>query len=350
MTDQKPTYRYARYLARVTRAPWCLLPEKMADIRQLMALRLSAGRLSDQEIAARIGDEADRAAEVARVDGAIAILPVHGTIAYRADSFELSSGGASVENLNRRLDQFLKDESVKAIVLDIDSPGGSVDGVPELAAKIAKARKTKPIFAIANSLAASAAFWLGTQADELSVIPSGMVGSIGVYMLLIDESGWLAKEGITINAISAGENKLEGAWWQELSDESRAHFQGQVDDIYKQFVKAVASGRGATTEQVEERMGQGRVYDAKEALKRGMVDQVETLDQLLARLSPARPKGKAARADVAADAATMDTGQVSPDDGLVAGASAPPTAEASDAWVDQERMRLDLEDAEATAL
>lgn len=285
MSDQ-PTFKYSRYIRRVTRQPWCLLPEKLADIRELLTLKASGVRLSDQEIAARLA-ETPRPATSRTAPGTIAVIPIHGTIAHRADSFEMSSGGASTEAIGRALDRQMADETVRAVILDFDSPGGSVEGVPELATKIAKAvaAKTKPIVAIANAMAASAAYYLGSQADELVVTPSGQVGSIGVYMLMVDESEWLAKEGIKVNAISAGENKLEGAWWQELSDDSRAHFQGQVDDLYAQFLKAVARGRAVTVAEVKKSFGQGRMYDAKEAVARGMVDRIETFDELVARLS-----------------------------------------------------------------
>jgi signal peptide peptidase SppA len=280
------TYKYERYLSRVTRQPWAITPEMFATLIDLMRFRASGHRLSDEEIQARIGEDRERRQERQPQGGAVAVIPIHGVIAHRADSFMASSGGASTEAIGRMFQQAIADEGVKAILLDIDSPGGNVEGVPELADLIyqAKGRGTKRVVAHANAMAASAAYWLATQADELVITPSGMVGSIGVYLLLEDLTAYLEKEGIKINAISAGENKLEGAPWEPLGDEAKTHLQGQVNAVYKQFLAAVARGRRTSQANVKESFGQGRVYAAPEALKRGMVDAVETFDATVSRL------------------------------------------------------------------
>lgn len=282
------SFKYSRYIARVTRHPWALLPEKLAVISALLSERAAGHKPSDEEIVARLGDEADTPAPKARQDGAVFVLPIHGTIAYRADAFEASSGGASAEVIGKQLARAVADDSVASILLDFDTPGGSVDGVPELAAQIAKATAVKPVVAHVNALAASAGYWLASQASEIVITPSGMAGSIGVFLLLLDESKALEQEGITVNAISAGEFKLEGAPWEPLSDESRAHFQGQVNAVYRDFLSAVAKGRGVTVADVKAQYGQGRVFDAKDALARGMVDRIATQEDTLRRMLSGR--------------------------------------------------------------
>src|SRR4051812_40895851 len=217
---------YDRIIAHVTRTPWAILPEKLNAIADLLRFRANGGRLSAEEIQARIGDTQDSPSP-SRVERTIAVIPVFGTIMHRANSFEAMSGGTSTEMLGKYIRRAAADGTVKAIVLDISSPGGTVEGLPELAADILAARKAKPIVAHANALAASAAYWLGSQASEFVVTPSGYVGSIGVYMLTEDMSEYLAKEGIKINAISAGEHKLDGAPWEPMSDETRGFLQRQ---------------------------------------------------------------------------------------------------------------------------
>ena len=276
-------YKYSRYIGHVLQHPWAITLDKLVVISELVRERTAGHKPSDEEIAARLGAETDRTTPVTPAGGVVAVIPIHGVIAHRADSFAASSGGTSVEMISKALQRAVRDDEVKAVVLDIDSPGGSVEGIPELAAKIAQAAAVKPVVAQVNALAASAAYWLASQATEIIATPSGSVGSIGVYMLLVDESEALAKEGVKINAISAGDKKLEGAPWLPLDDDGRAHLQSRVDQVYQVFVGMIASGRGTTVADVKAQYGQGRVYLVKEALKRGMIDRIATFDNTLER-------------------------------------------------------------------
>ena len=135
-----------------------------------------------------------------------------GIISHRASMMsEISgSGGGSIQSLTAQFRQALADTNCKAIVFDVDSPGGSVEGVVELAQEIYNARKQKPITAVCNAMACSAAYWLASAASEVVCTPSGQCGSIGVYMMLQDESEALKSEGITINLIKAGKVQSRG--------------------------------------------------------------------------------------------------------------------------------------------
>lgn len=279
------SYHYERYFARVTALPWAITPAKLDELQALAGLLARGGRVTDEEIAARFGDASDRTSRGSRSDRGVAVVPVYGTLLYRGDSFSRSSGGVSAEALRRVMTQLAGDEAVTAIVLDIDSPGGSVDGLPEAAAAIRAAAAEKPVVAQVNTDAASGAYWLASQASEIVITPSGRVGSIGVFMVHLDKTRALEQDGITVNEISAGKFKTEGAPWRELEKDSRAFLQGQVDDWYRQFVAAVATGRGITPAKVRETYGQGRMFFAPEALSRGMVDRVATLEETLDRLS-----------------------------------------------------------------
>lgn len=299
--------KYTRVINAAMAKPWALTQEMVAVVWDLLRFRAAGGRLTPEEIRARIGPDEDDEDESPRRQmrtirpaaggaGAIGVVPVYGVIAHR--TFEASSGMTSTEAISAMFKRAIADPEVSDIVLDISSPGGGVEGVPELAAEIAqsKGRGTKRVVAIANNLAASAAYWIASQADELVVMPSGQVGSIGVFSLHEDWSGWLEKEGIKITALSAGERKLEGNPWEPLDTEAKAHFQAQVDEVYADFVKAVARGRGVSQAKVKNDFGQGRVFGADEALRRGMVDAVETFDQLVSRLATRKSRGSAAAA------------------------------------------------------
>ena len=213
-------------------------------------------------------------------DAAIAVIPIQGIIAEHPQSL-----GISTDEIGALFEAALESRSVAAILFDVDSPGGTINGVPELAAKILAARGTKPTLAIARSLAASAAYWLASAADEVWVTPSGETGSIGVYTAHEDWSKALEQEGVVITPVSAGKYKLEGAPWAPLSEEALAKLQERVDEAYGWFVKAVAANRGDTQTNVRGGYGEGRVLGAEQSVKAKLADRVGTFEDALARLS-----------------------------------------------------------------
>jgi capsid assembly protease len=214
----------------------------------------------------------------------VAVLPVLGTISHRMGMFSASSGGTSTEALTREFRSLLADSSVSAIVLDVDSPGGSADGIDELATEIFKARGKKPITAVANTLMASAAYWLAASADEIVVSPSAEVGSIGVLAAHEDRSALMEKLGVKVSLVSAGKYKTEGNPFEPLSDEARANIQKRVDEAYGRFVRAVARGRSVPVDTVRNGFGEGRVVSAREAVRLGMADRVATIDEVIATM------------------------------------------------------------------
>lgn len=151
--------------------------------------------------------------------------------------------------------------------------------------------------AIANHLAASAAYWIGSAADELVVTPSGEVGAIGVFAAHEDISKSLEMEGIAISLISAGKYKTEGNPYEPLSDEARAAIQAEVDGYYDMFVKAVARNRGVKPADVRGGFGEGRVVRAQQAVSLGMADRIATLDETIERLQRGSARKPGASAD-----------------------------------------------------
>jgi signal peptide peptidase SppA len=223
----------------------------------------------------------------------IAVLPLTGTISHRMGMLAEASGGISTERFTQWLRAAAADPSVKAIVIDADSPGGTVDGVPELADEIARTNKIKPVVGVSNSMAASAAYWLLSQCSELVCTPSGCVGSVGVFASHEDMSKMLEVYGVKVSLISAGKYKTEGNPYEPLSDEARQALQADVDAYYDLFTKAVAKGRNTDQKTVKAGFGEGRMVMATEAVKQGMADRVGTLDQTLAKLGakPASQRG-----------------------------------------------------------
>jgi signal peptide peptidase SppA len=260
--------------------PWAILPEKLHQITALLKFAGEGGKLSEEDVRERIG-AGPRV--TAKTPGNVALIPVYGVVGHRMNMMNDISGGTSVEKITNSFRQALKDPSVKAIVFDVDSPGGSVDGVPELADEILAARGQKKTVAVANTMAASAAYWLASACDELVVTPSGAVGSIGVWGAHEDISKAMNDAGVKVTLISAGKYKVEGNPYEPLSDEAKAALQADVDNFYSMFVKAVAKNRGVSQDSVANGYGQGRMVMATLAVKQGMADSVATLDQTLAR-------------------------------------------------------------------
>lgn len=289
--------KYARILSYVQSALWAIDPEKLSEIVSVLAFRAAGGEFTPEEIQARIGD--GRAATAAR--GAVAVVPIRGTIAHRIGSMEESSGGTSAEAIGAMFQQALSDPGVASIVLDVDSPGGTVTGVSEVAQQIAAARGQKRVVAVTNGMNASAAYWISSQADEIVSIPSGRTGSIGVYVAHQDISKALEKKGIDVTLISAGKYKVEGNPFEPLSEEAKARLQAEVDDAYATFVKDVAAGRGVSQASVREGYGQGRALTAKDALKAGLIDRIGSMDDVLGSLM-----GRRAPAGQRADAVSVD--------------------------------------------
>lgn len=268
--------------------PWAVLPETLAGMIET-ARRFDAGESVTSAVAART----ERAAP-----GSIAVLPVWGVIEQRESFMSMLFGGTSTERTSARLRELVADPGVAAIVLDVDSPGGSVSGVDELSAEIYRMRGSKPIVAVADSLMASAAYWIASAADEVVVTPSGEVGSIGVLTVHTDLSGMLEAEGVNVTILSAGEFKTEGNPYEPLGDEARAAIQARVDEYYGMFVTAVARNRGVGVAAVREGYGRGRVVGAKEAVATGLANRIATLDTVLAGMAQQLRRERAARAEV----------------------------------------------------
>ncbi len=325
--------RYERILNAFFGTPLAMLPAKIAAVRAFLLAKAAGEDIEANQVrevidARRDPTLADRfrafgdddpeavdkiplplAGAVRRTDGAIqigrvAVMTCFGVLSQRVDMLGEASGGVSCEKLGATLDGLVADRSVKAILMAFDSPGGSVFGIQELGAKILAARDQKKIVGLADSMAASAAYWLISQTSEVNVTPGGLVGSIGVYTAHQDVSKADEMDGVKTTLISAGQYKVEGNPYEPLDDEARAAIQKQVDQYYNAFIGAVAKGRGVSEKKVRDNYGQGRVLTSGDALAAGMVDRVATLQQTLNRMGaydPAEAKsGKPIGASTAA--------------------------------------------------
>ncbi|WP_226782745.1 S49 family peptidase [Oceaniglobus trochenteri] len=279
-----------RILRMAGQGTWFIHPAKAEQIVAALALRAQAGPRDD---AAFPGTTPVALNGEARGDQRLVrVLRLHGSILPRANMMTDFSGGVAMERFQAAFRAAADDQACSAIVIDIDSPGGQVGLVPETAAMIRAAKRSdRPIIAVANTLAASAAYWIASACDEIVVTPSGEVGSIGVYCIHQEISEKLAMEGIAVTMISSGPRKTEGNPFAPLDEPARAAIAADGAAFYDMFTKDVAKARGvpvsvvrADPETAERHMGGGRCYGAQMAVKLGMADRVATLDETLQRL------------------------------------------------------------------
>jgi len=272
--------RGTRLLGAILATPWAILPVTLATIMEIAVRHAAGEHLTAEEVQVRTGGRPARDVQ----PGAIAVLPLFGTIFPRANLMTETSGATSAEKFGATFDALVRDPGVSAIVIDVDSPGGAVPGIDEVSAQIHAARGAKPVVSVANHLAASAAYWIATAADEFVVTPSAEVGSIGVFAAHEDLSKALEMEGVKTTLISAGKYKVESSPYEPLGIEARAAIQDRVNEYYGAFTRAVARNRGVKQADVLGGFGEGRVVGAKEALRLGMADRIATLDEVIAGL------------------------------------------------------------------
>ena len=268
--------------------PWAMMPERLNAASAMLGRWVSGARhamedddFGPQKTAWEVRRER---AQAMAPNTSIAVLPVYGTIVQRANMMTEWCGGTSTQQLAQAFREAMADSTVGAILLDIDSPGGSVYGVGELAAEITAARGQKPIIGLANSLAASAGYWLLSACEEVYVTPGGEVGSIGVWQAHFDYSAQLAADGVKPTLVSAGKFKVEGNPYNPLDEEAQAYMQQRVDDYYQAFSSGVAKARGVSLKAVQEGMGQGRCLGAEAALAENMVDGIATFEDVVRKM------------------------------------------------------------------
>jgi len=288
--------KYAHILMEAANTPWAMEPTKLAAMVAIFRHAVRGGaKLSDAEISANIAAASvtiegakihpNTDKSIANRPGGVALISLRGVLSNRAPMVENTStgGGTNMERFGAAFRAALASDDIKAIILDVDSPGGSVFGTQEMADEIFRARGTKPMVAQVNALCASAAYWIASACDEIVVTPSGQVGSIGVYTVHEDVSKMYEEAGVKETLIAAGKYKVEGNPFEPLGEEARAAMQTMVDAYYDMFVEGVAQNRGTTAPAVRDGYGQGRCLGAATAISLNMADRAGTLADTLSR-------------------------------------------------------------------
>ncbi|CAH1387029.1 S49 family peptidase [Candidatus Nitrotoga sp. M5] len=270
-------------------APWAIEPAKLLEIQAVYATHLRGEKIDIAAVEKELGRALNNEAQGYAIRDGVAIIPMEGVIAKKANLFSKISGGVSTELAARDLRDAMNDPAVHSIILSIDSPGGTVDGTQALADIVSAS--TKPIVTLADGTMASAAYWIGSAANSAYIADSTtIVGSIGVVATHTDISKAQEREGVKTTEIFAGQYKRIASNYAPLSKEGRQTMQDQVDYTYSLFVSAVASNRGVSTDTVLADMADGRIFIGQQAIDAGLVDGVITLDALVAQLNSGAPQ------------------------------------------------------------
>jgi capsid assembly protease len=275
--------------ARLYGTPLLVARSKLDVILGALAPRLAGHALS-------LGADAAPSADVEVTTDGIAIIPVIGTLVARSGYLGAASGLTAYSDIAETIEVAATDPGVRAILLDVDSSGGEVGGLFDLVDHIQaiRAQCGKPIWAVADEAALSAAYAIACTADHLYVTQTGEIGSIGVVAVHRDESGADAQAGLAWTFVHAGAAKVEGNPHQPLSDSARATLQADVDALYGKFTTLVAERRRMSPGAV--RATEAAVYRGDQAVAAGLADKVGTLrvaladlGASLARLTVSRP-------------------------------------------------------------
>ena len=265
--------------SRVFGTPLMIARAKLEVILGVLAPRFSGA------VAEPTNPEPDPAPPISITVERIAVVSVIGTLVSRSGYLDAASGLQSYAEISDALASAMDDPTVRGLILDVDSPGGEVGGLFDLVEQIGVIRSTssKPLWAVSNESALSAAYAIASTADRVYVTRTGEVGSIGVVAVHVDESGADAKAGLAWTFVFAGERKVDGNAHEPLSERARATIQADVDRLYAEFCTLVAANRGLSPEVV--RGTDAAIYRGELAIRAGLADRLGTLDLAIAEMA-----------------------------------------------------------------
>ena len=279
-------------LARVFGTPLLVHPARLDGLLAgLSAALLQRGSLQSLPLAGTGAEGADptppderEPPRGYRLERGVAVVPAHGVLVRRAGQMTPNSTPLqSYENLGRVLRTAAGDRRARAILLDVDSPGGEAGGVFDLAAEIGTIAGMKPLWAIANEDLLSAAYVLAAPAQRIWTTQTGAVGSLGVVALHADQAGWDADRGFKFTYLYQGARKIDANPHMALGDEARAQIQAEIDRLYAKLIATVAAHRGLEPERLA--ATEAGIFFGGNALASGLADRQGTLDQAIASLA-----------------------------------------------------------------
>lgn len=255
--------RFANILTRVTGTHWLITEDALANISVLLEARINGATAADFALPAGLASE--RPTLKGRAGDAI--VNIHGVIGKRLSALEMACGGCDIDEVRARFDAANSDASVSRIVLHVDSPGGTVTGVPELAAHMFNA-KAKPMLAVSDTLIGSAAYYLAASADEIAVTPTANTGSIGIVLAVVENTGE-SNGPVRLKVFRSGKDKMMGTD-KPLTEAQAATLQARVDFLGEMFRGFVSGARPGVPPDAME----GLTYFGGEAVRLHLADSV----------------------------------------------------------------------------
>jgi len=305
--------------------PWAILPETLTELQQIYLTHLRGDKIDLQAVEARLGRPlANEQQQYVVREGGVGVLSATGVMAPKANLFMQVSGGVSTQMLTKQIDSMAADPRIRSAIFNPDSPGGNVLGIPAAAKALRNLAAAKPTVTVVQGVMASAMYWVGSGSNAIFVEgETDMVGSLGV----IGRITWDKADPNSMDLVR-GKYKRASVNGAAPSAEYIAYQEAQFDYLYTLLIDQVASNRGATSEDVLNRMADGRVFIGQQAIDAGLVDGVSTLDAMVEQLATnpaayasrrkavfavgapgnptARPQGPAASLSASAGAAPKD--------------------------------------------
>jgi signal peptide peptidase SppA len=270
------TQYYKHVIGDLTKSSWAIIPNWLDQIHGIVGRKIHGIDASDD-----FKGDAGYSHEMSLTNGS-AVVPIKGPLFKKANMMTEFSGATSMALVSNDFRAALADDSVKQIVLHIDSPGGTIDGTKELADLIYESRGGKPIIAYVDGMAASAAYWIASAADKIvASSETAIVGSVGVITAHYDYSKYYENEGVKKKYIYQGKYKGMGREAEPLTKEGEALIQGEIDGLYSIFVESVAKNLGISAEKALEITDGSKIFNGQEGVELGLVHEIATLDSVL---------------------------------------------------------------------
>lgn len=285
-------------LLQIMSQDWAIRYESYAAIMEILKSHREGPKIDLKALEARVLSESSGVSkdEPYQIIDGIAIIPVKGVLSKAPSLFErVVYDAVSMIEIKNKINHAVNNNSVEAIILDTDSPGGTVDGTEELSDFIYSLRGSKKIVVFCDGLIASAAYWVGSSADAI-YLSSGtaQAGSIGVRTTHYDFSKWNENMGLKVTEVFAGRYKTVGSEDKPLSEEDKDYIQARIDYMYSIFVNAVARNRSVGVDTVLSQMADAKMFIGQQAVDAGLVDGVSTFEGVMEILKSGGAAGDAA--------------------------------------------------------
>lgn len=251
-----------------------------------------ARKLADPKFSAASDYSSEVMSQIYSVQQNVGVISIKGSLVEGSAGYGVFFGQTGYDDIRAALVAAVSNADVKAILLDISSPGGQVAGVDDTGQLIARVSAVKPVVTYTGSTMGSAALWLGLSSNFAVAGKTAIVGSLGVIMVHMDHSRRLADAGVKPTVIRAGSEKALASPYEPLSEKAQAGLQSQADILYGVFLNHVASSRGVSATNGDKKFGQGRTFIGQQAVDVGLVDKLGTYEDAFAKAQAMRPSKK----------------------------------------------------------